>query len=69
MVGCGIDSSGSGQGPVVDSCEHSNKSSCSIKYCEFFEWLSNYWLFKLKLHGLSTVSGQHKIVHQGTKDL
>jgi hypothetical protein len=27
----GLDSSGSGQGPVVRSCEHSNESSDSIK--------------------------------------
>jgi hypothetical protein len=27
---CRLDSSVSGQGPVVGSCEHSNESSCSI---------------------------------------
>jgi len=31
MVGrCRVDASGSGQGPVVGHCEHSNETSCSI---------------------------------------
>jgi hypothetical protein len=28
---CGLDSSGSGQGPVADSCEHGNGHSGSIE--------------------------------------
>jgi hypothetical protein len=28
---CGLDASGSGQGPVVGSCEHDNEPSGSIK--------------------------------------
>jgi len=28
---CGLDSSGSGQGPVTDSCEHGDEPSGSIK--------------------------------------
>jgi hypothetical protein len=34
---CGLDSSGSGQGPVAGSCEHSNGHSDSIKIGEFLE--------------------------------
>jgi hypothetical protein len=38
MVGrCGLDSSGSGQGPVVGSWEHDNEPSGSIKGGEFFD--------------------------------
>jgi hypothetical protein len=33
----GVDSSGSGQGPVVSSCEHGNEPSGSIKYWEIIE--------------------------------
>jgi hypothetical protein len=29
-VGCAPDSSGSGQGPVANSCDHGNESSSSI---------------------------------------
>jgi hypothetical protein len=32
---CGLDSSGSGKGPVEGSCEHSNEPLGSIKYGEF----------------------------------
>jgi hypothetical protein len=32
---CGLDSSGSGQGPVASSCEHDNELSGSIKGGEF----------------------------------
>jgi len=34
-IGCGMDSSGSGQGPVVGSCEHSNEPLGSIKGREY----------------------------------
>jgi hypothetical protein len=33
--GCGLDSSGSGYGPVVGSCEHGNEPLGSIKGGEF----------------------------------
>jgi hypothetical protein len=33
----GLDTSGSGQGPVVGSCEHSNEPSVSIKGREFLD--------------------------------
>jgi hypothetical protein len=33
--GCGLDSSGSGQGPVAGSCEQGNEPSGSIKDAEF----------------------------------
>jgi hypothetical protein len=43
MVGrCGLDSSGSGQGPVVGSCEHGNYPSGSIKGGEFLDYVSDY---------------------------
>jgi len=31
LEGCGLTSSGSGQGPVADSCEHDNENSGSIE--------------------------------------
>jgi hypothetical protein len=34
-VRCGLDSSGSGQGQVADSCEHGNERSGAIKGGEF----------------------------------
>jgi len=34
---CGLDSSGSGQGPVAGSCEHGNEPSDSIKGWEFLD--------------------------------
>jgi hypothetical protein len=30
-IGCGLDSCGSGYGPVFGSCEHSSERLCSIK--------------------------------------
>jgi hypothetical protein len=41
-----MDTTGSGQGPVVDPCEHSNESSGSIKDGDFLDWLSDYYLLK-----------------------
>jgi hypothetical protein len=35
MLRCGLDVSGSVQGPVVGSCEHGNEPSFSIKSEEF----------------------------------
>jgi hypothetical protein len=46
MVWYGLDSFGSGEGPVADSCEHGNEPSSSIKYLEVPEYLRNWWLFK-----------------------
>jgi hypothetical protein len=34
---CGLDSSGSGQGPVAGSCEHSNEPSGFVKGKEFLD--------------------------------
>jgi hypothetical protein len=34
---CGLDSSGSGQGPVAGSCEHGSVPSGSIKGGEFID--------------------------------
>jgi hypothetical protein len=34
---CGLDSSGTGQGPVAVSCEHGNETSGSIKGGEFLD--------------------------------
>jgi hypothetical protein len=39
-IGCGMNSNGSGQGPVVSSCEHGNESLGSIKT------INDYWLLK-----------------------
>jgi hypothetical protein len=38
---------------VESSCEHGNEPSCSIKYCEFLEWLSDYRLLLDSTHGIS----------------
>jgi hypothetical protein len=35
MGRCGLDASGSGEGPVTGSCEHSNEPSGSVKCGEF----------------------------------
>jgi hypothetical protein len=42
----GLDSSGSGQGPVGRCCEHGDKSSGSIKGEEVHGYLSDWWLLK-----------------------
>jgi hypothetical protein len=34
---CGLDASGSGQGPAADTCEHVNEPSGSIKGGEFLD--------------------------------
>jgi hypothetical protein len=39
---CGLNSSGSGYGPVAASCEHSNEPSVSIKGGEFLNWMTDY---------------------------
>jgi hypothetical protein len=41
-----VDESGSEQEPVFGTLEHGNDPSDSIKYFEFLEWLSNYWLLR-----------------------
>jgi hypothetical protein len=41
MGRCELDSSGSGQGPMVGSFEHSNEPSGSIKGREFPDWLND----------------------------
>jgi hypothetical protein len=43
---CRLDSSGSGQGPVIGSCVHSNGPSSSIKVGEFPDQLSDCQLLK-----------------------
>jgi hypothetical protein len=40
------DSSGSGWGPVEASCKHVIELLGSIKYWEFLEQLSDWWLLK-----------------------
>jgi hypothetical protein len=37
MGGCGLDASGSGQGPVVCSCKHCNEPSGLVKGREFLD--------------------------------
>jgi len=39
--GCGLDASGSEQGPVADPCQRSNELLGSIKGVEFLDWLSD----------------------------
>jgi hypothetical protein len=43
---CGLDSSGSEQEPVADSCEHGIELSDSVKFWEFQGWLRNCWLLR-----------------------
>jgi hypothetical protein len=38
----GLDSSGSGLGPVAVSCKYSDETLCSIKDSEFFDQLIDY---------------------------
>jgi hypothetical protein len=37
MGKCGLDSTGSGWGPVVGCCEHGNEPSGSVRGGEFFD--------------------------------
>jgi hypothetical protein len=46
MGRCGLDASGSGQGPEAASCEHDNEHWGSMKTGTFFDWLSVYQLLK-----------------------
>jgi hypothetical protein len=43
---CGLDSSGSGQGPVAGSFEHGNEPLVSTKGREFLDLLSDYQLLQ-----------------------
>jgi hypothetical protein len=38
---CGPNSSGSGYGPVADSCEHGSEHSGSIKCGEFLKYMND----------------------------
>jgi hypothetical protein len=42
----GLDGSGSGYGPVEDSCEHSDEPPSSLKCWEVPEWLHNWQLVR-----------------------
>jgi hypothetical protein len=42
MGWCGLNSSGSGEGPVESSCEHNNEPSGCLKFWEILEDLSNW---------------------------
>jgi hypothetical protein len=42
----GLDSSGSGQGPVEGPCGHGNEPSGFIKCWKILEWLRNWQLLK-----------------------
>lgn len=44
MGACGVDSSGSEQGPGTRSYENGYEHSDFIKCLEFLEWLCSYWL-------------------------
>jgi hypothetical protein len=41
-----VDSAGSKQGPLMDSCEHGNKPFQNIKRGGFVDQLNNYQLLK-----------------------
>jgi hypothetical protein len=43
---CGLARSGSGYGPLDDSCEHGDEPSISIKCWGILEWLHNSRLLK-----------------------
>jgi hypothetical protein len=54
MGGCGLDSSGSGKGPVARSCEHGNEPSGSVKVEGFPECpRTTGFARKAQLHGVS----------------
>jgi hypothetical protein len=46
VLGCSLDSSGSGQGPVAGCCEHGEKPSGSTKGREFINQMIDYQLLK-----------------------
>jgi hypothetical protein len=46
VVTCGLDSSASGQGPVIGSCKHGKEPSGSIKGGKFIDQLNDYWFLK-----------------------
>jgi hypothetical protein len=56
MGGYELDSSGSGQRPVVGYYVHSYEPSGSIKCWEFLQWLSSCWLLKKDLVFIESVS-------------
>jgi len=43
---CGLDTSGSGLGPVAGCCEHGNEPSGSVKGGELLDWLRDCQLLK-----------------------
>jgi len=45
---CKLDSGGTGQWPVVESCEYENIPSGSKKNGEFLEYLRAYWVLQKK---------------------
>jgi hypothetical protein len=45
VLKCGLDSTGSGEGPVTDYCKYSNGTSDSIRG-KFIDYLSYYQLLK-----------------------
>jgi hypothetical protein len=49
----GLDSSGSGQGPVASSFEQDNEPLGSIKCLEFLKQLSDQHFSMTQLHGVS----------------
>jgi hypothetical protein len=58
--GCELDSSGSGQGPVVGSCEHDSEPSGSVKGGEFLNWVSDCSFVK---EGLRTMKYLEKYAY------
>jgi hypothetical protein len=57
---CGLDSYGSGDAPVVGSCENDKRPSGSVRGGEIHNWFSNHQLLKKKpdpIHGVSYFKG------------
>jgi hypothetical protein len=43
---CRPDSHDAGKGPMAGFCEHRNQPLVAIKFWEYLEWLSNWWLLR-----------------------
>jgi hypothetical protein len=53
---CGLDSAGSGERPVIGSCEHSNKPSGSVKGGEFLDLAERILASQVGLCSMESVS-------------
>jgi len=55
MRGCGSDSTGSEQGPVMGACKHGKEPSGSIKDGKFLDQLNDHQLVKLVNYASQTL--------------